>query len=183
MVPYAFECGDLKLPSTDCTGVTHDRIACPFTITVHDPHWPYPQPNFAPRSPRVVAQDVKQRGRRINVKRMSFWPFTFNVIGSHISPPYCESEDFVKSGCPKGVPAECGEPALASNAAPLGVMNSGSDDIAKASGRPNRSLVGSSRRWAFGASTCGAARQFFFVLPEYWPPLFLWLQIHEGTPC
>ena len=43
------------LPSSNTIGVTHDSTALPSTITVQEPHWPRPQPNFAAfssRSPR-----------------------------------------------------------------------------------------------------------------------------------
>src|SRR6185369_805477 len=35
-------------PSTAETGVTHERVATPFTCTVHAPHWAMPQPNLVP---------------------------------------------------------------------------------------------------------------------------------------
>ncbi len=40
------------LPSTDQTGVSHAGTALPSTRTTHAPHWPMPQPNRAPVSPR-----------------------------------------------------------------------------------------------------------------------------------
>ena len=39
---------------TEDTGVMHDRIAAPLTITVHAPHWPSPQPNRGPCKPRSL---------------------------------------------------------------------------------------------------------------------------------
>ena len=37
-------------PATVFTGVMHDRIAWPLTMTVQAPHCPRPQPNFGPFS-------------------------------------------------------------------------------------------------------------------------------------
>ena len=48
----------------------HDRIAAPFMITVHAPHWPSPQPKLRTLQAEIVAQDVEQRRRRIDIQRV-----------------------------------------------------------------------------------------------------------------
>src|SRR5438445_2274260 len=49
----------ISAPSTLFTGVTQERIACAFTITVQAPHCPSPHPNFGPFSARSSLSTYK----------------------------------------------------------------------------------------------------------------------------
>ena len=60
----------ISRPSSSMIGVTQENTALPSTITVQAPHWPSPQPNFAPFSCEVVAQHVEERRIRIGVDLM-----------------------------------------------------------------------------------------------------------------
>src|SRR5881296_534082 len=42
------------LPTAEDTGTEHDRTALPSTSTVHEPHWPRPQPKSGPCNPRSL---------------------------------------------------------------------------------------------------------------------------------
>ncbi len=43
----------IAAPSTDATGIVHERSALPLTCTVQAPHCAMPHPNFVPVSPSV----------------------------------------------------------------------------------------------------------------------------------
>src|SRR6478736_8825170 len=44
----------ISRPATPCAGITQARAATPSTCTVQAPHWPRPQPNLGPLSPRSL---------------------------------------------------------------------------------------------------------------------------------
>src|SRR5580693_7861798 len=60
------------------TGVIHDRVATPPTITVHSPHWPSPQPNRGPCKPRSLRR-IYSSGVEGSTSTVCMLPFTFNV--------------------------------------------------------------------------------------------------------
>src|SRR5215510_1772871 len=59
-------------------GVRQVRTARPFTIAVHAPHWPSPQPNFGPLSAR---SSLSTYSSGVVGSTSTVWdcPFTFNV--------------------------------------------------------------------------------------------------------
>src|SRR5438132_4430457 len=56
----------------------HDRVATPLMITVHAPHWPSPQPNRGPCSPRSLRRTYK-RGVEGSISNVCAPPLTFRV--------------------------------------------------------------------------------------------------------
>ena len=64
-------------------GVQQERMAAPFSCTVHAPHSAMPHPNFVPVSPGHVAQIPKQRHVGIAVKRL-FLPVYLKT--DHVRP-------------------------------------------------------------------------------------------------
>src|SRR5438876_3750868 len=73
-------------PCTLNTGVTHERIAWPLTITVHAPHWPRPQPNFDPFNWRSSLR-MYNSGVVGSTSTVCARPFTLRVI-TLIGPLY-----------------------------------------------------------------------------------------------
>jgi len=63
---------------TALTGVMQDLMAWPFEITVHEPHWPRPQPNLGPRSSRSSLR-TNSRGVAGSTSTVRERPFTFSV--------------------------------------------------------------------------------------------------------
>src|SRR5688572_4035612 len=55
-----------------------DLMAWPFEITVHEPHWPRPQPNLGPRSSRSSLR-TNSRGVAGSTSTVRERPFTFSV--------------------------------------------------------------------------------------------------------
>jgi len=49
-------------PATDCTGVMHERIACPFTITVQASALTKTTTKLRSAQRKIIAQHVQQRG-------------------------------------------------------------------------------------------------------------------------
>src|SRR5207253_10648953 len=60
------------------TGVMHDRVATPLTITVQEPHWPSPQPNRGPRKSRSLRK-MYRSGVEGSISKVCDLPFTFKV--------------------------------------------------------------------------------------------------------
>src|SRR6058998_3810846 len=60
------------------TGVMHDRVATPLMITVHDPHWPNPQPKRGPRTP-ISFRNTYSSGVAESTSTVCVLPFTFRV--------------------------------------------------------------------------------------------------------
>src|SRR6185312_5330579 len=59
-------------------GVMHEKTGASSTSTVHAPHWPRPQPNFAPFSPRSL-RSTYSSGVAGSASTSRFWPLTFRV--------------------------------------------------------------------------------------------------------
>src|SRR5438132_12436493 len=59
--------------------VTQERVACPFTCTVHAPQRPTPQPNFDPVSPKM-SRRYQSRGISGSPLKDCSAPFTFSWI-------------------------------------------------------------------------------------------------------
>ena len=74
----------MSAPATEFTGVTQERIACPFTITVHRTARAQPQPNFWPSQLQIVAQDIQQRSRRVHVHRVCATAIDFQIDCAHV---------------------------------------------------------------------------------------------------
>src|SRR5579862_8810364 len=72
---------------TEETGVMHDRVAPPFMITVHTPHWPSPQPNRGPCKPRSLRR-MYSSGVDGSTSTVCMLPFTFNVTLLILHSPY-----------------------------------------------------------------------------------------------
>jgi hypothetical protein len=72
---------------TEETGVMHDRIAWPFTITVHAPHWPSPHPNRGPRKPKSLRR-IESSGVEGSTSSVCMLPFTFKVVLLILGSPY-----------------------------------------------------------------------------------------------
>src|SRR5438552_7944769 len=70
---------EISAPATVPTGVTQERMAWPFTMTVQAPHCARPQPNFGPRSSRSSLSTYSNGvvGSRSNVCAR---PSTFRVM-------------------------------------------------------------------------------------------------------
>src|ERR1700730_17265953 len=60
-------------------GMVQDRTDFPSRITVHAPHWPRPQPNFGPCSPRLSRKTYKSGVLESALTTRAF-PFTLSEI-------------------------------------------------------------------------------------------------------
>src|ERR1700674_6074149 len=70
------------------TGTLHDRTVFPSMITVHAPHWPRPQPNLGPCSPRSSRKTYKS-GVLGSMSTTRDWLFTrseIRAMASFLSP-------------------------------------------------------------------------------------------------
>src|ERR1700682_4563120 len=72
-------------PFTEESSVLQDRVAAPFMITVHSPHWPSPQPKCGPCKPRSLRR-MYSRGVEGSTASVCILPFTFNVVLILYSP-------------------------------------------------------------------------------------------------
>ena len=61
------------------SGTTQDRMARPFTCTVHAPQAPMPQPYFAPLRPRK-SRSAHSSGMSGSASKRRAWPLTLSVI-------------------------------------------------------------------------------------------------------
>ena len=66
-------------PSAARTVVTQETAGLPSRSTVHDPHWPSPQPYFVPVNPKS-SRSTSSRGRSGSVSILSALPLTDNRI-------------------------------------------------------------------------------------------------------
>src|ERR1700680_3919632 len=74
-------------PLPGVVGVMRERVAAPFMITVHAPHWPSPQPNRGPCKPRSLRR-IYSSGVERSTSKACILPFTFNVILLILHSPY-----------------------------------------------------------------------------------------------
>src|SRR6266550_7702919 len=74
-------------PLTAEHGVTHERIAAPFMITAQAPHWPRPQPNRGPWSPRSLRR-IYSSGVEGSISSVCVVPLTFKVTLLMPASPY-----------------------------------------------------------------------------------------------
>src|ERR1043166_4959709 len=73
-------------PMRSCaTGVTHERIGCPSTSTVHAPQRASPQPYFVPVRFRLSRRTYSS-GVCGSTSTRSFFPFTFRLVTFAMMP-------------------------------------------------------------------------------------------------
>src|SRR5438067_12924337 len=68
------------------TGVMQDRVATPLTMTVHDPHWPNPQPKRGPRAP-ISFLKTYSSGVAESTSTVCVLPFTLRVTVLMVGSP------------------------------------------------------------------------------------------------
>src|SRR5262245_31037262 len=70
----------MSAPATADTGVTHERVATPFTCTVQAPQCAPPQPNLVPFMSRT-SRNTQSSGISLGTSTVVGFPLTLNVTG------------------------------------------------------------------------------------------------------
>src|ERR1700724_3354562 len=77
--PLAIPSSVVISPLTVEVGVIQERVATPFMMTVHAPHWPSPQPNRGPCKPRSLRR-MYSSGVDGATSTVCALPFTFSAM-------------------------------------------------------------------------------------------------------
>src|ERR1039457_3587481 len=76
-----------RRPPAARTVVTQENAGLPSRSTVHDPHWPSPQPYFVPVNPKS-SRSTSSRGRSGSVSTLRAFPLTDNrMVAMCLRPP------------------------------------------------------------------------------------------------
>src|SRR5262245_41441063 len=70
----------MSAPATADTGVTHERVATPFTCTVQAPQCAPPQPNLVPFMSNT-SRSTQSSGISLGTSTVVDFPLTLNVTG------------------------------------------------------------------------------------------------------
>src|SRR6266542_2444396 len=89
------------LPTAEDTGTEHERTALPSTSTVHEPHWPRPQPKSGPCNPRSSRSAYSRGISGSSATTDAGLPFTLSASFIEAPLPCRKCRHFVpaRGGC------------------------------------------------------------------------------------
>src|SRR5262245_14994284 len=76
----------MALPAACLTAVVQDRVTLPSIKTLHAPHWPRPQPNFARCSPSALRNMYRSGCPGSHESTVTAFPFTRKLYFGIRSP-------------------------------------------------------------------------------------------------